>query len=400
MMRVMELALKDLRQVLRERRSALFLLLMPIAFTFFLGMAFGQGSADRGLPVAWLNRDGGLLGDNLHDLLARSGTLHVAAAGGGDTAAVEAMVNEGRVAAAVIVPERFTERTLAGEAVPVEVVIKPGSATGQNAAIALQAVIKRALSAAQIARLSAAAREKAKPFTDDAQRQLFVESGLARAVAARQDPPLTVRMEAVARAPVAASKFAQSSPGMLVQFAVFGLITSALVLVIERKAGTMQRLLTTPITPAGVIAGHLLAMFLVVFVQECILVLLGQVVFKVDYLREPVATLVMMGAVALWSASLGMLIGALARGEEQVVLFCLIAMFAFSALGGAWFPLEATSETFSAIGHLTPGAWAMEGFQNIVLRQQGLGSIWRPAGALTGYAVLFSGVAIWRFRFA
>jgi hypothetical protein len=48
----------------------------------------------------------------------------------------------------------------------------------------------------------------------------------------------------------------------------------------------------------------------------------------------------MMLVLALWTASLGLLIGALARKEDQVILFCLIIMMVFSALGGAWCPLE------------------------------------------------------------
>jgi hypothetical protein len=52
--------------------------------------------------------------------------------------------------------------------------------------------------------------------------------------------------------------------------------------------------------------------------------------------------------------------------EEQVIMLSMAAMFLFSALGGAWFPLEVAGAPFSTIGHLTPAAWAMDGFQNII----------------------------------
>ena len=86
--------------------------------------------------------------------------------------------------------------------------------------------------------------------------------------------------------PEVASGFAQSSPGMMVMFAVFSLITSAMVLAVERKAGTLQRMLTTPLSRAQIIAGHVLAMFALVFVQELLLVLLGQFAFGVNYLQR------------------------------------------------------------------------------------------------------------------
>ncbi len=55
--------------------------------------------------------------------------------------------------------------------------------------------------------------------------------------------------------------FVQASSGMIVQFAVFSLLTSAMVLVLERKGKTLERLCTTPISRAEIIGGHVL-MFL------------------------------------------------------------------------------------------------------------------------------------------
>jgi ABC-2 type transport system permease protein len=186
---------------------------------------------------------------------------------------------------------------------------------------------------------------------------------------------------------------------MMVQFAIFGLITAAMVLVLERKNKTLQRLLTTPIKRWEVIAGHLFAMFMVIFLQETLLVVFGQLAFDVGYVRQPLAVLVMMVALALWAASLGLLISALAQKEEQVVTLSLIAMFLFASLGGAWFPLEVAGETFAAIGHIMPTAWAMDGFQNLLMRGLGIQSIVIPAGILTLYALAFFGLAIWRFEF-
>jgi ABC-2 type transport system permease protein len=93
------------------------------------------------------------------------------------------------------------------------------------------------------------------------------------------------------------------------------------------------------------------------------------------------------------------LIGAIAKGEDQVIVLCLIAMFLFSAMGGAWFPLDVAGKAFSAIGHVLPTAWAMDGFQNIVLRGLAFNSVLLPAGLLLAYALAFFGLALWRFKF-
>jgi ABC-2 type transport system permease protein len=73
-------------------------------------------------------------------------------------------------------------------------------------------------------------------------------------------------------------------------------------------------------------------------------------------------------------------------------------MFIFAAMGGAWFPLEVAGKTFAAIGHVMPTAWAMDGFQNILMRGLAFSSVLLPAGILVLYAFAFFGLAIWRFR--
>ncbi|MBM4423255.1 MAG: ABC transporter permease [Chloroflexi bacterium] len=62
-------------------------------------------------------------------------------------------------------------------------------------------------------------------------------------------------------------------------------------------------------------------------------------------------------------------------------------------------PLEYTGATFSAIGHLMPSAWAMDGFQNIIVRGLSIQAVWQPVGILLLYAAAFFGLAVWRFRY-
>jgi ABC-2 type transport system permease protein len=140
-------------------------------------------------------------------------------------------------------------------------------------------------------------------------------------------------------------------------------------------------------------------MFLVVLAQQVIMLLLGKFAFGVDYFRQPLAILMMVVTLSLWSASLGLLISAISRKEEQVITLSLVAMFVFAALGGAWFPLEVAGKTFATIGHVMPTAWAMDGFQNILVRGLGFSSVLMPAGLLLIYTLVFFALALWRFKF-
>jgi ABC-2 type transport system permease protein len=402
-MRILDIALKDLVQIFRDKKSLLFLALMPVVFTVFLGFAFRSSGEDPRLPVGWVDRDpDGALGTQLRDMVEAAGVIDLMLLKGDKAAQTDHQVQDGELAAAVIVPEGFSAQALAGEPLPLTVVV-PNTTAGQTATTALQAASKRLLGTVAAARLSVEVVEARAPFANEAARQAALEASLARAGAAWQQPPLTVALERAMGAEAARAEtpggFLQSSPGMIVQFAVFSLITSAMVLVLERKSGALRRLLAAPLHRAEILAGHLLAMFAIVFAQSLLLVTLGQFAFGVDYMREPLGTLWMMVALGVWVTSLGLLIGALSRGEEQVVIFSLIAMFLFAALGGAWFPLEIAGKAFATVGHVMPTAWAMDGFQDIVVRRLGLGSLLLPAGLLLAYTAAFFGLALWRFRF-
>jgi len=67
-------------------------------------------------------------------------------------------------------------------------------------------------------------------------------------------------------------------------------------------------------------------------------------------------------------------------------------------LGGAWVPLEVTGATFQAIGHLSPIAWGMDGFENICARGLGFESVLIPSAALACYGLLFFVLAVWRLN--
>jgi len=400
-MRVLDIALKDLLQVIRDKKSLLFLVLMPVAFTLIFGFAFRWQEKESRLPVGWVNRDpSGALASQLHDLVAANVAIEIVSVGGDDEY-LEGQVEDEEFVAVAIVPEGFSARALAGQSMPLTLIV-PNSMAGQTATTAIQSAAKRLLGAVQAAQLGVEALAAQQPFADAAMRQAALEANLAQAIAAWQQPAFSVDLEPATGAQARGrppSGFQQSSPGMIVQFAIFGLMSSATVLVMERKEGTLKRMLAAPVRRVASMAGHLLALFSIAFLQGLLLVALGQFAFGVGYLHEPRGTLLMLVALGLWVTSLGLLIGTLARTELQVMTLSFVAMILFAALGGAWFPLETAGSAFSRVGHLLPTAWAMEGLQNIVVRGQGFNSALLPAGIVLAYAAAFFGIAVWRFRF-
>jgi ABC-2 type transport system permease protein len=185
---------------------------------------------------------------------------------------------------------------------------------------------------------------------------------------------------------------------MMAQFAVAGLMGAVTILVMERKSGAMKRMLTTNLSQGQILLGHYLAMVIMIFAQLLVLVLFGQLFLGLDYLSQPLATGLMILATSIFVAALGLLIGALAKSEEQVMVMALIPMFILAGLGGAWVPLEIMPAGFQQFARLTPLAWVMTGFQDVIMRGQGLDSVWLPALVLLGYAAVFFALGVWRFR--
>ena len=235
-------------------------------------------------------------------------------------------------------------------------------------------------------------------------RQNYFEEGLTLASQSWESPPIkviatlnsSVENQGVEET---TNAFTQSSPGMMVQFALAGLIGAAEVLVLERKSGSLRRLLTTSISRTKILLGHFTAMFMMIFLQFVCLITFAVIFLDVPYFSAPLATLLVTFSTTLFAASLGLLIGTLAKNSDQVIMFSLIPMFILSGLGGAWMPLEFTSKSFQKIGHLTPLAWAMDGYQNIIIRGLGIESALLPSLILFGFAAVCFGLSVWRFKF-
>jgi len=412
-MRAIDLALKDLIQLLRDWKTAMFLVIMPVVFTLMFGFAFGGfggGEEDPRLPVGLVDQDGGSqLSASLVSLLAASDLVRPVALEGREARPdqVDKAVREEELAAVVIIPAAYSDRALAGDPLQLQVVLDPASTAGLSAQGAIQAAATRMAAAIQAAQLSLQAyEERVGPLPDEAARRQFLEEAAGQAIAAWEDPPLSVRESesgAITQeekgSALAQNGFSHTSPSMMVQFAIAGLIGAATILLAERKSRALRRLLTTAISRAEIILGHYLAMVVLILAQLVILVAFGQLLLGVPYLRQPLATLLVMVATALWTAALGLLIGTLARSEDQVIIFSLVPMFVLAGMGGVWVPLEYTGGTFQTIGHLLPTAWAMDGFENIVMRGLGLESVLLPVGVMLAYTAVLFGLAAWRFRY-
>ena len=407
-MRIFDLAIKDLSQIFRDLRSFLFLIAMPIVFTLFMGFAYQSGgdegpSTEHRIPLGWVNNDpGGVLSEELFKMISKLAALKIVEL---TPETMDEALRNNDVSGVMIVPVSYSNRVLKAalrgeiDEYPLQLTLLTDQSTpeGQSLYQSLRAPVMKTLSSVEIAALSTEFIGK----LDDPEE---INRAFHAAIQAWKatDYNALVKVEMAVAEPEEAwygdNPYNQASPGILVQFAIFGLVTSGQIFVQERKSQTLQRMMTTSLRPWQIIAGHTLAMFVIVFVQEALLVIFGQLALGVNYFRASLGILLVTVSLGLWIAAMGLLIGVLAKDDSQVVLFSLMAMFLFSALGGTWFPLEASSGAFAMIAKTMPSTWAMNGLQNILIRGLDSSSAWLPSAVVLVYAAVFFLVAVWLFR--
>jgi ABC-2 type transport system permease protein len=391
MQRVFDIALKDLTQLLRDRKTFLFSLIMPIVLTLLFGYAFGGfgSSSDPRLPVGWLDQDNSPTSRRLYRLLADSTVIRLINDPLQTTIGLEVLVLDEDLAGAVIVPADYGHDLKEGRPSLLRLIARSGTPVGTSLESEILAAVIHLESAARTAAVLERLAEAPYEYTYE------------QSLAAWQDPPVRVvelKSQAIPAETGSDNTMARISPGAMLQFAIAGLLVSASLIVAERKNRCLQRLLTTSTSRFQILSGHYLAIFTQILCQFAILIAFGHLLLGVSYLRNPAATLLVAASAAACIAALGLLIGVLARSEEQAIIFSLVPMFLLAGLGGAWVPLEVIGPTFEVIGHFSPVAWAMDGFKNVALRGLGIEGVLQPAAVLLGYALIFFLLAIWRFH--
>jgi ABC-2 type transport system permease protein len=396
MNRIWTLASKDLLETRRDRLALLFTVIMPLLFTTFFGLMFGSGS-DR-LPMAVSNGDSGAAAKQLVAMLQKSIVVKAEVM---DESAAEKAVDDGKKAAALVIPAGFSASLAAGQPGRLTVVSTAGSSGAQTCETEVSALAGQLAASERAAQAAVAVAEPAGRSGSSAPARSATALAVARRLSAQSlaHPAAKIAViEAGTASGQVPSGFVLSSPGMLVNFIMFSLLTAGIALITERHNFTLMRLLTTRVRRWELIGGKAAGMFILTFVQQIILMGVGQLVFHVDYLRDPAALLLMMVSLSLVASTLGLLLAAVLTSEQALVATTVIVSMSISALSGAWFPLEITGPVFRFVGHLLPTAWILDGLRGIIVRGFGVNDVLPAvAVALVWSAGMFV-AAVWRFR--
>lgn len=183
--------------------------------------------------------------------------------------------------------------------------------------------------------------------------------------------------------------------GMTLYFSMFTILFSLTKVVEEKRIGTWDRMIVSPLSKIQVYMGHLIFTFLIGYTQIMMAFLVFRFVFNYDLGGEFGLITLTAGIYVFTIVSLGLLILGLVPSPERLQAVIPIVSTAMAMLGGAFWPLEIVSNTIIlTMSAVIPINYAMDALNQISVYGNGLNAILEQLGLLFLMGVLASGIGI------
>lgn len=405
--KVIAIALLHIKIVLQPI-NAMSLLIIPILFTFLIGLGANDGSTNTNSAVqriAIVNEDSGELSQLFIEDLNANASLDISLLA---REAALGEVEEGQAAGALLIPPEFSATLLASEQGTLTFLaqssLNPASLEAEQT---IRATVIQLASAIRTGDMTVRVSEHLGLFADtdtstiNEKRERYFNSTFTKAQEAWQGtPPIVVAVSQATQLERIPEGTTQSSPGMLVMFSLFFLVSGgAVVFIEERERGTLRRLLVTPTSKSSILLGKFLGIYTTGLLQIVALILSGIFLFNVNWGQSPAALSLVVLTFALAATSLGLLMASFVNTQRQANRLLSLAIMAISALGGAWWPLEIVPTWMQTLAYAFPTAWAMNGFHDIISRGLGVEAVLPEVGLLLAFAVFCFTLGVSRFRY-
>lgn len=405
----MALVRKDLRIFFGDRRAVIMAFAAPILIGSFFGYVFGPK------PVKEQSRVRVLVVDEdrsevTKGLLANEATVEMVPS---ELAAAREAVRKGKAPVAIVVPKGFGEA--AGQALfgagkkpeigvlfdpshGVEASMVKGLLTGQ----VMQAVTRtgfkpdaarRAMEGAPMAAGDKAALGRLLDSVEAFQARPGSAGGGGLTV------PFWMTDEAVtAGTGVAYNAYAHSFGGMAIQFMLFMGIDVGIGMLLLRQRGLWRRFRAAPLSKGVLLGSRAVSAMVVGMLILGVVFAFAFVVFDVRISGSVLGFVGVCAAFSLMTAAYGMLIAAIGKTAEAARGLATLATLLMVMLSGAWVPSFLFPQWMQGVTKAVPARWAMDGLDAMTWRGLGAEEAVLPILVLLGSAVVFGGVAVWRFR--
>ena len=408
MKKLLYIAWNELLLLRKDRMAAVWMIILPLAMTTIMGMVFGGfsgGSETVVIDLPVVDHDGGEMAAVVLDILSQTENLHLETAYDEETA--RQLVTDGKRAGAMVIPSDFSTAITSGKSTALELVVSPGGQTapllegmvrGVTSGFSnVQTTVEVAISEVQRATGSY------DPSTSSGQRLDY--EGIANRVVATtlerlEDPPVRASITTVGGTEEEEFDiFDQMVPGYAVMFAMFTVLSAAGGILEEKERGTFKRLLIAPIPQWSLLGGKLLAQFLMGVGQIALMFIFGALAFHVQ-LGNSLLGLSLITLGTCWATtSLGILLVAVIRSRKQIHPITTLVILGSSAIGGSWYPLFMMPKAVQQVARVTLVAWAMEGYNRLMILGGSLADVWVDIGVLVLYGAVCFAVGLKLFRF-
>jgi ABC-2 type transport system permease protein len=431
---------KELLELRRDRAGILVLLVMPMALVLIVSLVQDnvmQATGETPIRVLLLDFDDGFLGRAVDkELRADAGLDLVSKHGGGENAkeaARKAVVDGDFRFSILIAPgtgaalREQVRRRAAESFVPTSKPAKPPApATVPGLTVHFDPAVQGAFRTAvvnslQRVLLGIELREKGAALSDTIERKM--RQGIGGGIPlspggdySKQTPPvrfeldtepvlkLTESPDSGGRLPSRPTAAQQNVPAWALFGMFFIVVPVSGALIRERQSGTFRRLMTMPISLAGLLAGKVIAYVLVCAAQFALMVAMGSFVLPllgtsglVVGPEGPVVAIIALSA-ALAATGYGIMVGVLARSYEQASVFGAVSIVIAAALGGVMIPVYVMPRSMQAVSVVSPLAWGLNAFQDVFVREGTLWTVGPNLARLTLFSLATLSVAWWSLR--
>lgn len=362
-MKTLDVMLKDLRLISRDRYGLIGLLAVPIVVIIVIAAATQSGDGSKSIVFPVVNEDQGPVATALIRALREH--LDVREVSRASAHRLVAEVND--APAALVLPPELSKRYLAQKPSTIQLLTDPAQ--------------WQALEAVKVMMLLAD-RETASlgdPFSQEL---------------------LDVREQSITGDRVSFSSLEQNIPGFSLMFVLLTLIFSvSLALREEEVWNTSARLSVAPLAPASLLGGKLLARLIVGTAQLLLLLLFGHFVYALRLGHSAVALLVVTVAVVASLTCFAAVVAAFVRTREQAIPAGLAVTFVLASFGGLFWPIYDLPRRVQTIGNVLVTRWSMSAIQDVMFRGRSLTGTSTDCGVLAAYCVLSFLIALRLFRY-
>jgi len=399
------LAVKDLKLFVADRGALFFFLLFPLVFIIMISL-MNVGSEDPRLELHLVTQEaeGGLS----YQIIGTIETKDESKLSPGEPKIIwdkdyqEAYraVEDKKLSGFLLFPEDFTQGVLMGYGVQLEVV---ADAEAVNTSTALSGL-------AQIV----ASRVGSQQVVNRATIGLLVEEGLATAAKVPDIEQIIGQLfsdqEGVApresfiridTEKVGEIKAKSSSnwviPGYLVMFVFFGAALAAETVVRERQNHTLERLLASSVRRGSILGGIFSGIAAKGLMQILLFWTVGVLAFGTDLGPSPAAVILLSVLMVVMSSAFGIMLATLVKTQRSAGSIAVLVSLVLAPLGGCWLPLFVFPRWLQLIAKITPHAWAIAGFNKLMLFGADFTAVVPEMLVLASFAVAFGIIAIYRF---